>query len=210
MRAPRACGYCRDVGHVRPKCPMFHRQRADLHNHVLSEIQKVYKYLCEKGLGPNALINANALKWGASTSRPPLLAQIMPYDMEIPQRSWAGSAWKTTYAENLSGNLFRIKNVKYSKQVNVNHLALERSSIYPLIPMLYLDGSNTLTNAGLPLFHFYQGNLEGLPANAYAAQEGRELIQAMFVNPSYDCPPIELPKSITHPTEEFYPERLRL
>jgi len=207
--AQRACGYCRDIGHQRPKCPNLHNQRKELVAHVNNETLKIYKYLCSAGLGPNALVNASVLNWGASTSKPPLLAQVLPYDFELTQRYWSGSSYKATFADTLASALYRTKNIKYSKQISIHHLHLEQHSIYANIPILLLDGSNNAKLTGLSMYQFYQAGKPN-PDNNYAALEGRELIEKLFINPSYDCPPIELPKNIASPAEEFYPDRIRL
>ena len=207
--AQRACGYCRDIGHQRPKCPMLHEQRRGFHDHIKNETLKVYRFLCSIGLGPNALVDANVLNWGPRHHKEPLLAQILPYDYQVEQRYYHGDTYKTVFTERIVNSLYRCKNVKYSKQIKITHMRLEDDSIYAELPLLLLDGSNNVKTYSVNTHSLYQRSMS-VPVNRYAAAEGKQVMEKVFVCPSNDCPDIILPNSMLNPTEEFYPLRIQL
>lgn len=51
----RCCGYCRDIGHTRPKCPMLLLQQETVRKFVAEERMRIHKKLMEWGLGVGAI-----------------------------------------------------------------------------------------------------------------------------------------------------------
>ena len=59
MANENKCGYCREVGHQKRKCPMFHGQRAMIWNGTVEVRKKLHETLATVGVGNGAIISAH-------------------------------------------------------------------------------------------------------------------------------------------------------
>lgn len=213
----RACGYCREVGHQRPKCPLFLRQRKSVIEHPVAELDRVYRELCRLGFGPNALIDRNLFAWGPSRdSDAPLVCQVLPYDYPMVRQYYNGDTEPCDYYMTNIHRTFVTQNVKYSKQIKLklisNTLKSTKEQEYSPrhefcvnMPILRLDGSSKIEYIEANMTQWRDGVDR---ANVYPFYS--EKVSKGLLAPSYDCPPLELKNPMLNEDFHAFPDRLKL
>jgi len=62
-KAPKTCGYCKEIGHTRAGCAEIKSHKAQFHNDAELFRRVIVKWMGEVGIGVGALVRANDARW---------------------------------------------------------------------------------------------------------------------------------------------------
>jgi hypothetical protein len=153
----RNCGYCREAGHQKPKCPLFMEHRRQVLTHVPAMRKKVLDAFVKSGFGVGVIF-----EWHDTYENTTGIAMIQDY-------SFIGGL-----------NFMTSKNVKYSKQVRLTAGSLEDyygTVYFPSIAMW--DGISQKRNMSVPY-----AQLRGLEENKY--NRHRKILSPSYDYPDFD------------------------
>lgn len=134
--AERLCGYCRETGHRKPSCPMFHEHRNLVLTHTPKERKRLLEYLGKIGLGNGAMIKFDPDWYNISMGAIGII-----HDFE-----WVSAC-----------SFFDVRNVRYSKQVKIDTRSVEKDYYYRSIHVNYLATGNGFSdhrNLGIRISRF--------------------------------------------------------
>ena len=199
IRKPRSCGYCGDVGHWKPKCPVVLEQRTSIHRHLIEEPQRIHALLCKAGFGQNALLDYNVLRHRYKREdRDVIPCQVLSYNEVVKLHGWSNSTWDSSYFEQMLSNhrrLVRTVKVKYSKKVTVDLLGLTTDLFNYMevdIPVLKLDGTHQIQMMPVEIGAVYAFANQS-KASEYRVNTAKGYIAPCLLAPSYDVEQLKVP-----------------
>jgi hypothetical protein len=154
----RLCGYCRDAGHNKSKCPLMDEQRHILLTHTPKQRQKLANRMLELGYGPGAMLTRHD---GVSN---PHLIVLEDWD------KWISS---THFCETV--------NIRNTKRVRLTTYKVETDFEYRCVyvPCIQMNnGSGTLSSCAIYIGHKQDDNTFG-----HKRYEREELVAPVYESP---------------------------